>query len=196
MIYSSFPVYLSLYGIGNTIHGQYTKFAEELEVGDAIVITHPTTLLEETKIISMILSNSSMGVSSSFSSDLISSTSFRYIKAPKETSAETLKMKEDAILGKLDSSTVCTNLLVSTSILQTLWSCTLVVENKKRKADQVEESAFGTYASAGGEKVVYRVKKPGAHGGYTIVTANSNKTLSREDLLNVRSKKKADRHCY
>ena len=32
----------------------------------------------------------------------------------------------------------------------------------------------GTYASAGGEKVVYRVKKPGAHGGYAIVTETAS----------------------
>ena len=29
--------------------------------------------------------------------------------------------------------------------------------------------AFGTYASAGGQKLVYRVKKAGAFGGYKIV---------------------------
>jgi len=38
--------------------------------------------------------------------------------------------------------------------------------------------------------VVYRVKKPGAHGGYSIVTANSNKSLFREYLLHVWSKRK------
>ena len=59
---------------------------------------------------------------------------------------------------------------------------------------------LGTYASAGGEKAVYRVKKPGAHGGYAIVTESGTradgKSMTREDLLLMRSKKKADRHCY
>jgi len=97
-IYISIYIYIYVH-IGNTVHGQYSKFLEELDVVDAIVVTHPNTLVEETKIISMILSNSSMGISSSFSSDLISSTSFRYIKAPKDTSAETLQRRENDILG-------------------------------------------------------------------------------------------------
>lgn len=33
---------------------------------------------------------------------------------------------------------------------------------------QVEEDAFGTYASQGGEKFVYRVKKEGGFGGYKV----------------------------
>jgi hypothetical protein len=60
----------------------------------------------------------------------------------------------------------------------------------------VEEAAFGTYASAGGSKFTYRVKKPGVYGGYQIVTETTNETLSREELLNQRLKKKSDRHCY
>ena len=158
--------------IGITVHGQGTSFMDELNIGDAIIITHPNTLTEETKIIRMILSNISMGISSPFSTDLISMLTFRYIKAPKEHNpeAEKLAAQEEAM-------------------------------TKKRKADALEESAFGTYASSGGEKIVYRVKKPGAHGGYTIVTetnssSNSGGLKSREDLLNIRSKKKADRHCY
>jgi hypothetical protein len=50
--------------------------------------------------------------------------------------------------------------------------------------------------SAGGHKVTYRVKKAGQYGGYEIVTAESAEAMSREQLLEVRSKKKADRYCY
>lgn len=155
-----------VYIIGITVHGHYSKFMEELAPGDAIIITHPTTLQEETKIVRMVLSNISLGVSSAFSSDLISTTTFKYIKALKD---------DDNVNNEIEERKL-----------------------KKRKADSMEENAFGTYASAGGEKIVYRVKKPGAHGGYTIITENnkSGDTLSREDLLNIRSKKKADRHCY
>jgi len=67
-----------------TITGHYTKFMDELAVNDAIIITHPITLQQETKIVRMVVSNTSMGISSAFSTDLISTTSFRYIKAPKE----------------------------------------------------------------------------------------------------------------
>ena len=77
---------------------------DELSVGDALIITHPITLLEETKIVRMVLSNISIvtfvlsllygcifnngvyiGISSAFSTDLITTTAFKYIKAPKET---------------------------------------------------------------------------------------------------------------
>jgi hypothetical protein len=43
---------------------------------------HPTTLQEETKIVRMVVSDSSMGVSSAFSSDLITTTEFRSGRQP------------------------------------------------------------------------------------------------------------------
>ena len=62
----------------------------------------------------------------------------------------------------------------------------------------MEVEAFGTYASGGGEKFVYRVKKEGAFGGYKIVTEDVSKgnAKSREELLDMRTKKKSDRFCY
>ncbi|GMF29529.1 unnamed protein product [Phytophthora fragariaefolia] len=60
------------------------RFLQELSVGDAVVVQHPTSLREETRIVRMVLSDVSAGVSSAFSSDLVSSTPFQYIKAPPE----------------------------------------------------------------------------------------------------------------
>jgi hypothetical protein len=42
-------------------------------------------------------------------------------------------------------------------------------EARKRKLAE-EKSAFGTYAGELGTTLTYRVKKPGAYGGYKIVT--------------------------
>lgn len=67
-----------------TISGHYTKFMDELGINDAILITHPISMQQETKIVRMVLSNTSIGISSAFTTDLISTTSFKYIKAPKE----------------------------------------------------------------------------------------------------------------
>lgn len=61
-----------------------TKFLQELRAGDAILIQHPTSLVEETRIVRMVLSDISAAISSAFSSDLVSSTAFHYIKAPPE----------------------------------------------------------------------------------------------------------------
>nr|CCA22318.1 conserved unknown protein putative [Albugo laibachii Nc14] len=83
---------------GTTLMGQIgTKFLQELSVGDAIIIQHPTSLMEETRILRMVLSDVSASLSSPFSTDLISSTSFSYIKAPKDEdeqeNASTLKKR-------------------------------------------------------------------------------------------------------
>lgn len=70
---------------GTTLMGQVgTKFLQELSVGDAILIQHPTSLVEETRIVRMVLSDVSAAISSGFSSDLVSSTAFHYIKAPPD----------------------------------------------------------------------------------------------------------------
>jgi hypothetical protein len=106
----------------------------------------------------MVLSNMSIGISSAFSTDLISTTAFKYIKAPKEE--EDLEEKE---------------------------------RKESEKRNKMEESAFGTYASQGGKQFTYRVKTKTAFGGYKIVTETVNDALSREQLLNKRTQKKADR---
>lgn len=63
--------------LGTTVHGHETNFMEQLAPGDAIIISHPTTFQDETKIVKMVLSNISIGISSAFSSDLITTTPFR-----------------------------------------------------------------------------------------------------------------------
>eukprot|EP01031_Cornospumella_fuschlensis_P029331 gene29331-35407_t len=146
---------------GTTIHGHGTDFMAQLSNGDAIIITHPTTLQEETKIVRMVLSNVSIGISSAFSTDLISTTPFRYIKAPKDE----LSQEEQA-------------------------------RKEVQRQHQAEQQAFGTYASAGGTQFNYRVKKDGAYGGYKIISESTNSEMTREELLQMRAKKKSDRHCY
>jgi hypothetical protein len=103
-----------------------------------------------------------MGISSSFSTDLISTTPFKFIKAPKDEVNEEEK-----------------------------------IEKEVRKKHKFEEDAFGTYASKGGEQLVYRVKKNSAFGGYKIVTENiDGASKSREELLDMRKKKKSDRFAF
>ncbi|EGZ06261.1 hypothetical protein PHYSODRAFT_532395 [Phytophthora sojae] len=148
---------------GTTLMGQVgSKFLQELSVGDAIVIQHPTSLLEETRIVRMVLSDVSASVSSAFSSDLVSSTPFYFIKAPPEDEKHQDEEKE-----------------------------------KKKKKRMDEQTAFGTYAGGTdkGGQITYRVKKSGAYGGYAIVKEDANVERSREELLDIRAKKKGDRHC-
>jgi len=152
---------------GTTIHGHDgTKFTTELAVNDAIVVSHPTSFVDETKIVRMVLSNVSISVSSAFSSDLISTTAFRFVKAPKKFRLATADEPNETGDERM----------------------------KKLKLD-AEEQAFGTYASAGGNRLVYREKLPGAAGTYRIVEKQMKGPVSREQLLSLRSKKKSDRHC-
>lgn len=142
------------------VTGHYALFQEELSIGDAIIITHPITLQQETKIVRMLVSNTSISISSAFSTDLISTTTFKYIKAPKDHDAE----QQEAI--------------------------------KKAKINiQSEKAAFGTYASNNQQEAVYHVKKEGGFGSYKIVSESINGNTTRENLLQLRSKKKSDRYC-
>ncbi|TDH72905.1 hypothetical protein CCR75_007107 [Bremia lactucae] len=149
---------------GTTLMGLMgSKLLQELHVGDAIVIQHPTSLAEEMRIVRMVLSDVSASISSSFSSDLVSSTPFYYIKAPPDREEQEENEQEN--------------------------------QKKKRKVDEL--TAFGTYAGGTnkGEQYTYRVKKSGAFGGYAIVKEDAHVERSREELLDIRSKKKGDRHC-
>lgn len=70
---------------GTTLSGlEGTNFLETLHVGDAIIVRHPSTFREETRIVKMVLGNSSLAISSPFSTDLISSCEFHFICAPRE----------------------------------------------------------------------------------------------------------------
>lgn len=70
---------------GTTVQGHDgSKFMQELRSGDAIIVNHPVTHLDETRIVKMVLSNVAIGISSAFSSDLVSTTPFRYVRAPED----------------------------------------------------------------------------------------------------------------
>ena len=70
---------------GTSVMGhEGSSFLSELAVGDAIVVQHPTSLTEEARIVRMVLSDISISISSAFSSDLITTTKFEYLSAPKK----------------------------------------------------------------------------------------------------------------
>lgn len=59
--------------------------------------------------------------------------------------------------------------------------------------EQEDDSAFGTYAGAGGKRLVYRERTPA--GNYRIIERTVDEAMSREEMLDMRATKKADRHC-
>lgn len=66
---------------------------------------------------------------------------------------------------------------------------------EKQEQRKEEERAFGTYASAGGNVLTYRVKKQSPYGGYKIVSKKADEKMTREKLLEERCKHKSDRMC-
>lgn len=146
---------------GTTVYGFETIFTEQLTVGDALIVSHPTTLVDETKVVRMVLSNTSISISSSFTTDLVSTVPFRFAKAPPPPKSD------------LDRE----------------------AQQKKERLNQLGDAGVGTYASAGGSTFTYRVRKEGAAGGYKIVTESTGGSVSKSELLDMRAKKKGDRHC-
>ena len=95
---------------GTTVQGyEGSRFLDEMRAGDAIIVRHPRTLMEETRLISMVVSNVALGISSAFSSDLISTAAFKFVKAPKtannqggESLAKKLRGPDGEVFGGID----------------------------------------------------------------------------------------------
>ena len=66
------------------VTGTSTKFMDQIAVGDGILVQHASTLAEEVRRVTMVLSNVSLCLSSPFSNDLVSTTAFHVIVMPKE----------------------------------------------------------------------------------------------------------------
>ena len=166
-----------------TVHGFNTKFTEELNVNDAIIVNikdyinknNEIQIIDknETKIIKMILSDTSLGISSSFSNDIKIKSEFQYVNVLPDLDVNTIKTKEINQTNKL------------------------IID---------EEKALGTYASKNGTEIVYHERKKGSNatGGYKIIrktidssssSSSSSSSLSRELLLQKRTKAKSDRYC-
>mmetsp|Transcript_32210 Transcript_32210/g.102660 ORF Transcript_32210/g.102660 Transcript_32210/m.102660 type:complete len:208 (-) Transcript_32210:721-1344(-) len=93
---------------GTTVRGYETTFLRELRPGDAVIVSHPTSLVDETKLVTMVLSDVSIAVSSAFSTDLVSTCAFRFVQAPREQETDERKQqrltaladdREDTALG-------------------------------------------------------------------------------------------------
>ncbi|KAL3826750.1 hypothetical protein ACHAXA_009359 [Cyclostephanos tholiformis] len=72
----------------SVVYGHGTAFGTELRAGDAILATPVPNGIEEMRVITMVLSNASASISSAFSSDLKTPTSFRYVSRPRDDKRE------------------------------------------------------------------------------------------------------------
>ena len=96
LITSSGTTIMGLSGNGST------TFSSDFRAGDAIVVQHPESGIEEMRVVKMVLSDVSCSISSAFSTDLKAPTSFQYIHAPKDDAKERRIEEEKMIQDKAE----------------------------------------------------------------------------------------------
>jgi hypothetical protein len=71
------------------------------------------------------------------------------------------------------------------------------LKKEKTNKEEIERNAFGTYSGAGGgnagTEFVYRERT--VNGGYRIRRENIQESVTRSNLLSMRSQKKSDKYC-
>ena len=102
---------------GSTVYGKDTLFFRQVKIGDALLVKHPTSMKEEVRVVKMILSDISISLSSSFSSDLISNQKYSILKRPE--------MSQEAREAQVQQE----------------------AQDKLDKADNVQSAAYGTYGN-------------------------------------------------
>jgi hypothetical protein len=73
---------------GMVVTGHGTRFSKEVHVGDAMICG------EEMRVVKMVLSDTSCGISSSFSKSIINPTTYQVIAKPKNEAAEAKQLRE------------------------------------------------------------------------------------------------------
>lgn len=150
----------------NTIHGFETKFKEELEVGDTVMIHHPVSLEVEMRVVTGILSQRSATVHSAFSKDLVSTMEYHIRK-------DSLKLQEKA-KAQLEEGD-------DPELLQDAASKELQRQLDKKLKKQSRIST---------------VREKTGMWGYKVVSKKLGKEATAEDLLDERCKQGRDKYCW
>ena len=141
---------------GSTVvNGIDTKFEREVAAGDALIVCFGKR--QEMRVVTMRLSNVSLNISSAFSENVKTPSSFQIIRKPRDEA----KQKR------------------------------LAERDREWTKKQEEERASGTFGST--EELIYRERTE--HGNYRIKRAKVEGGVSRESLLDMRSKKTSDKYC-
>jgi len=73
---------------GTSVMGKETRFQEEVHVGDTITITNESTLVEETRRVTMVLGPTAMSLSAPFAADVVTHTRFTVTSMPRGPDGE------------------------------------------------------------------------------------------------------------
>eukprot|EP00930_Biecheleria_cincta_P088562 TRINITY_DN77810_c0_g1_i1.p1 TRINITY_DN77810_c0_g1~~TRINITY_DN77810_c0_g1_i1.p1 ORF type:complete len:230 (+),score=61.52 TRINITY_DN77810_c0_g1_i1:32-691(+) len=148
-----------------TVHGFETKFKDELEVGDTLMVHHPTSLEVELRMVVSVLSQRSCVIHSAFSKDCASTVEFHIRK-------DSLKIKEKA-KAEVENED-------DPELLQDAASRELQRQLDKRLKKQAKTVS---------------VREKTGMWGYKVVTRKVSKDSSAEDMLDERCKQGRDKWC-
>lgn len=73
---------------GTSVMGKGTTFTEEVHVGDTITVTNESTLVEETRRVTMVLGPTAMALSAPFASDVVTYSDFTVTSMPRSSDGE------------------------------------------------------------------------------------------------------------
>ncbi|PFH38297.1 hypothetical protein BESB_006380 [Besnoitia besnoiti] len=157
---------------GDTIQGFETKFLDQCETGDVLMIKHPLTHQVEKRIISKVMTNRSMTVSDGFSTDLVSTTSFAI-------------RKEGAILRKKAEKAASRDKKRQKGDADEDFDKVIQDEVSRRLQKNLKKAA----------KIVTVREKTGMWG-YKVVSRKADHELTAEERLDERCKQGRDKFCW
>ena len=151
---------------GTVVTGYETRFEKELQAGDAILCTLGNGGTEELRVVTMRLSNISLNLSSAFSTNIKTPTSFQYIRKPRDVHKERAEAHKRTAETLREQKTHAFDLYGNDSLVYR------------------EKTETGSY----------RIKREPL-SGTTGKTAAATAARSRGDLLEMRAKKTSDKFC-
>ncbi|KAF4722620.1 hypothetical protein FOZ63_030674 [Perkinsus olseni] len=156
----------------STIQGMNTKFIDEIEQGDTILVHHPQSLqIEERQVVS-VLSSRSLVVSDPFSQDFVTTTEF-HVRKDGEVLRRKVEVKMKLKKEEIDEDG---NTEGQGSVEE------LIDKELQKKFKKKQQNLF-TY-----------VERHGAFG-YKAHSEKVGKNVTKEDMLDMRVKKVHDKYC-
>ncbi|CAE8720212.1 unnamed protein product, partial [Polarella glacialis] len=148
-----------------TVHGFETKFKDEVEVGDTVMLHHPISLEVEMRLVMSVLSQRSMVLHQGFSKDCASTCEYHVRK-------DSLKIQEKAKAEVAEGADPSELQDAASKELQRL------LDKKLKK-----------------QAKLVTVREKSGMWGYKSVTRKVEKGASAEDMLDERCKEGRDKWC-
>ena len=161
---------------GTTIQGLDSKFKEEVEIGDTLIITNPQTHQVEERKVMVVMTNRSLVISEKLSSDFVSTVTMEVRKDSVQLRREVEAQRKANEANKLKKEDPDQEDVSDGETLEAAMKRQLDKNMKEEKMNVSFKQKTGTW-------------------GYKTVTEKVDRNLSREDILDFRSKRVHDKYC-